>query len=56
MNQVVRINATDRRITYDGEWTRENNTISAFALNSRFFFLFRGSIYAYWISIFRIIS
>ena len=48
MSQVVRVNATDRRIKYSGYWTNDSGTM-VLEEESQMFFMFRGSIYAWWI-------
>lgn len=45
MNQVLRINNTDSRITYLGQWHPNNGTMSAYQAEGQFFLLFRGSFY-----------
>jgi len=39
MNQVVRVNATDKRIAYVGPWIRgKDNTMATVSVNSHFFY------------------
>ena len=45
MSQVVRVNATDRRIKYSSPWNNNDGTLVLDG-ESNFFFMFRGSIYA----------
>ena len=46
MSQVVRVNATDRRIKYFSPYWANNDDTLVLDGESRFFFMFRGSIYA----------
>ena len=45
MSQVVRVNATDRRIKYSSAYPNDDLTLF-FYTATQFFFMFRGSIYA----------
>ena len=46
MSQVVRVNATDRRIKHFGPWNEGDGTMLVLSGHTNFFFMFRGSIYA----------
>lgn len=46
MNQVLRINSDDPRITYLGQWRQRDGNTSAYEAGSQFFWMFRGLFYA----------